>query len=206
MRKDGSAPQTSVAELARDAMTRGLEALAAHSSSNPGGIQCLAAALKWLDRAHRLAPLDANTAVTLASACVANDPARAVALFHSVAQQHDVRQAWLGLVAGYLRLSGPKDAAPPLAVLLSRFAFMPDTAALARAVGGHLPCPGWCAMRSDGRLVIHLASATGRRTRKAVQVFLDGKLLPGTTLPGGWERGRSIDVRIDETPLLGSPI
>ena len=86
-----------------------------------------------------------------------------------------------------------------LARALSRHALASDTAALANQIG-LLSGPGWCALRPDGALEIQL------RTPHRLHVRLDGKLIRGTQLPVGWQRGRIIDVWIGETPLLGSPI
>jgi GT2 family glycosyltransferase len=192
MRHGGPAAPAPVAELARDAMALGLAALASDAAPTE--------ALRWLERAHRLAPQDPNVMLTLASACLADDPARAAALFQGVADRHDVRQAWLGLGVARLRLAGADAAAGPVAALLSRFAFAADSVALAEAVGGRPDSPGWCALRSDGRLEIHAAAAA------PTHVLLDGKRLRGVALPAGWERHRTIEVRAGDVPLFGSPI
>jgi GT2 family glycosyltransferase len=176
--------------LARDALRQGLDALAANDRTN---------ALRWLERAHRILPHDPSAALALAGACLADDPARAASLFGQVADRYDARQAWLGLAVARLRLFGPEDAARPLATALSRHALAPDTEDLAGAIG-LATGPGWCALRSDGRLEI--------QPRDAGKIFvrLDGKGVRGVTLPARWRRGRLIDVRIGDTPLLGSPI
>jgi GT2 family glycosyltransferase len=186
MQGGGSGAEPPVAALARAAITQGLDRLAANDTTS---------ALRWLERAHRLVPLDSNVTLTLASACMADDPARAAALFQDIADRYDVRQAWLGLAAARLRLAGPDEAAVPLAVVLSRHIYSPDIAGLAETIGNR---PGWCALRSDGGLEIH-ASAPAK-------IFLDGKPIRGTTLPRGWQQSRKIDVRIGDVPLLGSPI
>jgi GT2 family glycosyltransferase len=159
--------------------------------------------MPWLERAHRLVPADPNVTLTLASACLANDPTRAALLFQSVADQYDIRQAWQGLAAARLRLVGPDEAAEPLAVVLSRFAFMPETNSLAEAIGSRRGSPGWCGLRADGTLEIHVPEALGMA---AIDVSLDGKPVWGAVLPAGWERGRTIEVRIGGVALLGSPI
>jgi len=198
MPQGGSEAEPSVATLARAAMTRGLEALAAPSSAGAA-----ISGLRWLERAHRLVPHDPNAALALASACLAHDPARAATLFQGVADKHDIRQAWLGLAAARLRLAGPDNAAEPLAVVLSRYAFTPDVMPLAQTIGCRPGSPGWCALRPDGGLEIHVATP---RQSSAAQVLLDGAPVPRATLPAHWQRGRMIDVRIAGDPLLGSPI
>ena len=182
-------------------MISGLEALAAGASAGAG-----ISGLAWLERAHRLVPHDPNAALTLASACLARDPARAATLFQGIADKHDVRQAWLGLAAARLRLAGPDNAVEPLAVVLSRYAFMPDVMPLAQTIGRRPGCPGWCGVRPDGGLEIHPATPHQLNTGGAVRVLLDGKPVRGARLPAHWERGRTVEVRLGERPLLGSPI
>ncbi|HEY4045160.1 MAG TPA: glycosyltransferase [Rhodopila sp.] len=168
-------------------MERGVAALAARDRQM---------ALRWLDRAHRLVPNDPNATLTLATACLEADPHRAASLFADVAQTYDTRQAWLGLAAARLSVAGPEAAAEPLAAVLSRHAFLPDAAALARQIGGR----GWCGLRPDGTLEIH-ATKSG-----LVRVTLDGRPVRGRKLPANWAQGRSIEVRDGEKHLLGSPI
>jgi GT2 family glycosyltransferase len=181
-------PESAVVALVRIAMDRGLAALAERDAVS---------ALRWLDRAHRLVPHDPNTKLTLAAACLGTDPYRASALFAEVAEIHDVRQAWLGLAAARLRLTGPDAAAEALAAVLSRHAFTPDTAGLAHQIASHT---GWCGVRSDGGLEVHPA------TSDAVRVTLDEKPVRGTKLPAGWARGRAVEIRCAGAHLLGSPI
>ena len=171
----GYSTASAVAALARTAMNQALAALAANDKP---------AALRWLQRAHRLVPHDSNTTLTLASTCLTLDPVRAASLFLDILERYDVRQAWLGLTAARLLLGEPDSAAKSLAAVLSRHAFTSDVRPLAEQIGAAPPSPGWCALRSDGVLEIHAA------TPKAVQVILGGKPIRGTTLPIGWERAR----------------
>src|SRR4051794_16265015 len=182
-----TAAEAAVVALARTAMERGLAALAAQDT---------AAARRWLDRAHRLVPGDPNAKLTLATACLAIDPARAASLFADVAENHDVRQAWLGLAAARLRDSGPAAAAEPLGALLSRHAFAADSAGIANQIGAGM---GWCGLHPNGRLEIHPPR------RGPAQVTLDGRSMHGMTLPAGWARGRIIAIQQGDTHLLGSP-
>ena len=187
----GHGTESPALALARTAMTRGLAALADNDRES---------ALRWLERAHRLVPHDPNTTLTLAGVWLALDPVRAASLFLDILERHDVRQAWLGLTAARLRLAESDQAAKSLAAVLSRHAFASDTRPLAKQIGFAPGSPGWCALRSDGTLEIHAA------TPNQVRVVLDGKPVRGTTLPTGWERGQTIDVRSGDRPLLGSPI
>jgi GT2 family glycosyltransferase/glycosyltransferase involved in cell wall biosynthesis len=177
--------ESAVVALARIAMQHGVAALAARDSNT---------ALRWLERAHRLVPQDANTKLTLATAVLATDPDRAASLFADVAGKHDVRQAWLGLAAARMRQAGPEAAAKPLAILLSRHAFVSDTSALADQIAKS----GWCALRPDGGLQVHAVMP--------FQVTLDGRPIRGRKLPADWVRGRTIEVRHGDAHLLGSPI
>ena len=226
MPQGGAGAEPTVAALARAAMAHGIGALADLSPDSRAAPNTISP-LRWLERAHRLVPLDPNATLSLASACFADDPARAEALFAGIAGKHDIRQAWLGLAAARLRLTGPDDAAAPLAVVLSRYAFTADTVDLIDAIGCRRGSPGWCALRPDGRLEIHTsrdhlqkavspdhaqkpAAARARDTSAAsangLRILLDGKPVPAMRLPAGWKLGRTIDVRIDGVPLLGSPI
>jgi GT2 family glycosyltransferase/glycosyltransferase involved in cell wall biosynthesis len=229
-------PEPSVAALARAAMAKGLELLAASDGQ----------AVRWLERAHRLLPGDPNAVLSLASACLAGDPARAQALFADIAAKYDIRQAWLGLAAARLRLAGPAAAAEALAAALSGHVFDSGTAPLANRIALSDGFAGWCGLTSDGKLVIRTASD------EAVEVSLDGNVLsdpslpssrhdpalrhgpacpghlsrqgagtggqdkPGhddgvghdalITLPDGWSAGRRVFARAGGRALLGSPI
>ena len=250
-RKGGNEAEPSAAVLARAAMAQGLNPLAGNSPLS---------ALRWLERAHRLVPRDPNVTLALASACLALDPAQAASLFQVVLDRHDVRQAWLGLASARLRLAGLDEAAIPLAVALSRHAFSAEAAGLAETIGCRPGSPGWCALRPDGGLEIHVSTnaaqvtmalkgrtierdhpgrncvriqpssswpgvlarpdkpghdevegrsqvaGQGEKNLGGAQVFMDGNPVHGTILPANWERARTIDVRIDGVPLLGSPI
>lgn len=177
--------------LARAALARGRQALASQDH---------ATALRWLDRANRLVPQDPNAALALASACLASDPARAEALFATVAEKYGVRQAWAGLAAARLSLVGPVDAASALACALSRHALAPETTALADRIAVPSGHGGWCGLASDGTLAIH------QGTPGAIHVLLDGKPLRGKRLPPGWASATRIEVFAAGPPLLGSPI
>jgi GT2 family glycosyltransferase len=177
-----------VVTLARAAMASGVAALTAGDTGS---------ALRWLERAHRLVPHDTNTTLTLASACLATDPARAASLFGGVVEKYDVRQGWLGLAAARCRLNQPEQAKVALAAVLSRHAFVPDAASLAEQIGGR---SGWCGLRADGGLEIHAVPAD------RVRILLDGKPVRGKRLPAGWARGRTVEVRVGGTNMLGSPI
>ena len=191
MWESGTGEERPVIVLARTAIANGLEALAVND---------LRVALRWLERAHRLVPLDPNATLALASACLAHDPARAALLFQSVADKHDVRQAWVGLAAARFKVDGPEAAEQPLANVLSRHAFAPDIAVLVNAVALRPGSSGWCALKSDCQLLIQALVPA------KVRVRVDEIAIHGTKLPAGWNSLRTIDARVGDIPLLGSPI
>jgi GT2 family glycosyltransferase len=226
MKRDGKDPavlygsadivvaEPAVVALARSALTSGYAALSVNDR---------VAALRWLDRAHRLVPHDPNTTLALASVLAATAPARARELFQRIAINHDVRQAWLGLAAAHLRLTHPAEAGVALATMLSRHAFEPDAAMLAQQIVDGSGSAGWCGLRSDGMLEIHapgdrMRDIPGNRIRVIpgdritvipgdwITVMVDGQPIRGRVLPAAWERARTVEVRSGDTHLLGSPI
>ena len=56
-----------------------------------------AEARRWLERACRLLPHDDTLALALATACLGQHDAKAVALFANLAARHDRREVWAGL-------------------------------------------------------------------------------------------------------------
>jgi hypothetical protein len=179
-----------VAALARSAMTQGGVAMAANK---------LDVALRWLDRAHRLVPQDPNVILALATACLGDDPERAVRLFGTVLKKHDVRQAWVGLAAAFLRMGRPTEAREPLSNALARHAFAPDIVSVADQIAGISGSAGWCSVTSSGDLIV-------RPPSDSTEIRLDGEPMGGTKLPRGWSEGRRVDVLVDGRQALGSPI
>ena len=180
--------ETQVASLARSALDEGLAALAR---------QDVQAAVRWLDRAHRLVPRDPNVTLTFASACLLRDPAKAQVLFTELLATHDIRQGWLGLAAARLRLAGAEMAAEAMATALSRHMFVSDAISLAEQIG---QATGWCGLRPDGSLELH-PSGSG-----PIELSLDGTPVHGGVLPAGWRQARALSVSQNDRPLLGSPI
>ena len=181
--------------LARDALARGQASLAAGDSEN---------AVRWLDRACRLAPNDRGLTLALAAAWVSRDPGLAASLFARVIETEDLREAWLGLATARLRLGDAAGAAAALGRALQRHAPDPGlgtaTLGVAEAVVHAADAPGWCALQGDGTAVI--------RTRLPgdVALSLDGRPCSGPKLPSGWEQARQLSVCLGRRPLLGSPI
>ena len=188
-------PADDTVALARDAQLQGQQALVAGDG---------AAAMRWLDRAHRLAPHDGTVTLALAAACLRRDTARAAALFLAVAEAEDVRAAWLGLAAARLSLGDAAGAAEALADALARHVPETGVEALADAIVGAAGAAGWCGIGSDGHVVI--GGLIGGRTSGAVQIMLDGKPCAGPALPRAWTRAHEVTVRAGGRHLLGSPI
>ena len=164
-------------------MERGqAEAIAGHSEE----------ALRWLERACRLAPRDQALLLALAAACLGKDNARAEGLFAAICASDDVGEAWLGLATARRLLGDPGGAAEALAAALRRRVIDSPTAALAEAIAHDLGVPGWCGVASGGQIRVELSS------------------LPACGRGGGWRsrrRGNLLHVVArDGQELLGSPL
>jgi GT2 family glycosyltransferase len=167
------------------------------------------AALRWLDRAARIAPDDPTVALALAATCLERDNARAAILFRGVARARDVRQAWLGVAVAELNLADPGAAVEALGEALSRHAGASDADLAAEAIVSAAEATGWCSMSGDGRVAIGL-----RRSVKSLAAALDGKVLRlggrrrggVLKLPASWATARRLRVRADGRDLVGSPI
>ncbi len=172
-------------------------------------------ALRWLERAHRLAPEAATVSFPLAMARMScGDPHGAISLLLPLLQQHDFRDGWVALAAARRAAGSHDEAAFAIGEALSRNA--PDEAVhgllgqVARAAGW----PGWCGLSGDGTL--HLdrppTPGSGRTGRDALSVRLDGAPVRlrarknRIVLEGAWSQGRRLEVSRGGRPLLGSPI
>jgi GT2 family glycosyltransferase/glycosyltransferase involved in cell wall biosynthesis len=167
-----------------------------------------ATAIAWLDRACRLMPHDRTFTLSLATHCLGVDDARAAALFATVIETNDVREAWLGLAHAHHRLGDAEPAAAALQEALSRHAVLQASETLAREIAAAVGAPGWCGLATGNRLLVRAAVASPR-----VELLLDGRALPsravpaaGLALPRLACSGRVLAVRIDGRELLGSPI
>jgi GT2 family glycosyltransferase/glycosyltransferase involved in cell wall biosynthesis len=166
-------------------------------------------ALRWLDRAARIAPDDLTIALALAAACLERDNARAAALFRDVTRRQDVRQAWLGLAVAALRLADPAAAAEALGRALSRHVSAPDANLAADAIAGAVGAPGWCSVSGDGRLLVALRRPVGLLAAALDDnpLRLAGESSRGTRrLPAEWLVADQLHVVADGCDLLGSPI
>ncbi len=170
-----------------------------------------ASALRWLDRAARLAPDDLTIALALAACCLGHDKTRAVALFARIAEAVDVREAWSGLAIAELQRGDMAAAVRALAHCLARHAGVPALFVPAEAIAAAAGAPGWCAVSGAGRLTLGLLAPA-----RAVAVSLDGTRVDWSDrqdglrrelqLPSRWAAARRLDVRAGARALIGSPI
>ena len=158
----------------------------------------VAGAVRWLDRAARLAPGDPVIALVLGAACLAGEPGRAAALFASVPAEVRPREGWWGLVAARLALGDAAGAAEALGWVLARFVMRGEWVGLAAAAVRAAGAAGWCGVGS-GDLVVVEASESG-----AVVGRLDGRRVALEGLTAG--AGRLLDMRAGGVALLGSPL
>ena len=181
--------------LARQAQQHGQQALITGDN---------AAALRWLDRAHRLAPDDGTLTLALASACLRRDDVRAAALFLTIAEAEDVREAWLGLAAARLSLGDASGAADALANALTRHvpaaSLLTKDGSLADAIARSAGTAGWCGITGNGQLVVRLG------TSGVAEIRLDGRRCAGPALPRAWAQAAEVTVCVGDRHLLGSPI
>jgi GT2 family glycosyltransferase len=165
-----------------------------------------AAAIKWLDRACRLAPHDRTFTLALATHCLGADDSRAATLFAKVLETNDVREAWFGLAHARLRLGMIEQAAEALHHALSHHALLSGCDGLARQIVAALGAVGWCGLATGNRLLV--GAGAGKP-----ELILDGKILKavsvparGIVLPKLAGSGRSLAVRIGGRDVLGSPL
>jgi GT2 family glycosyltransferase/glycosyltransferase involved in cell wall biosynthesis len=167
-----------------------------------------AGAIAWLDRACRLSPGDRTYTLVLATNCLHVDPARAADLFATVTETDDVREAWVGLAASWLRQGDAARAAAALRAALSRHALLPGSEGLADGIAAAVEAPAWCGLATGNRLVVRAANGPA-----PLSLTLDGRTLPapripadGMALPKAAGTGQWLAVRIGGREALGSPI
>ncbi|HTU56075.1 MAG TPA: glycosyltransferase [Acetobacteraceae bacterium] len=168
----------------------------------------LARARRWFDRAHRLAPREDRIALSLAMARLRAGEGEGRTLLAGVANRHDLRAVWVALAGAHRRAGDDAAAAAALGRALAGHVWTrpeADAAVILEAVAAAAGHPGWCALGSDGTLLLGAAAAKG------VALTLDGKPVPRPVgrrmkLPEGWERHRLLSVSVDGNDLLGSPI
>ena len=160
-----------------------------------------AEALRWLERAYRMAPKNGTITVALAGALLqAGDAGRAAGLFRPLAEGFAMPEAWAGLAACLLRLGDLDGAVAAVAAGLQCGVPMGSLPVLAAAVAREAGLPGWVGLDGDG----WLHAGPGRLGT----VLLDGVAVrPAWTrlrgrLPAGW-RGAGV---VEAPGWLGSPL
>jgi hypothetical protein len=146
-------------------------------------------------------------ALTLASACLGQDDARAAEIFARLATRYASREAWTGLAVSRRNLGDLKGAAEAVSRALATL--VPDTTLtdVANMLARQLAAPGWCGLTVDGVLGVHVINSPHR-----IDLEIDGrprgKLCAGTSaLPSAWWRGaHKVGVIADGVHLLGSPL
>ena len=181
----------------------------------------LVTAQRRLERACRLAPKNPVPVVSLAAVLLQRRAPDAARLFARVAQEYDLREAWLGLAAARRLDRDPDGAAAALAQALARGAPSPDVAFVgaATAIAQDAGAVGWAGLHSNGRVVVSLVenhAAPGRLviTLDGVRVTLarqtrrsgdTGRLVSGQ-LPDNFAAAQRLEVKLGGRALLGSPI
>ncbi len=201
---DREDPAKAAARNAQEAWLRGQAALSAGDTD---------AALRWLDRAARIAPEDDTIALGLATACLGRDNARSARLFARVAEVRDVREAWFGLAVARLGCGEADGSAAALGQALARHVAPADVAVTADAVVRAAGAAGWCAVSREGVLTVALAEAG------TLAVSLDGVSVNSLTkaarlggtpivrrLPAAWRTASRLEVAAGGRGLIGSPI
>lgn len=200
---DGLEEAARQSQLIRDAFVRGQAALAAGDKVD---------AVRWLERAHRLAPRDGTITLVLASAAIGYDNPRAAAWFDAVLASSDVRDAWFGLATARLLMGDLSAARAAIAEVLSRHMVWADIIGLADQVARASSAAGWCGLTSTGVLVVQ---PVGLRSKNLpVDIRIDGALLEGPDawqLPATWPRAGSLTVTeggngSQRRHFIGSPI
>jgi GT2 family glycosyltransferase/glycosyltransferase involved in cell wall biosynthesis len=177
-------------ELAQSALRQGDALLAA---GDPAG------ALRWLERAGRIALNDDTVTLSRALALLALGDPGATTLLESLSRRHDVREVWLGLADCRRREGSLSAAAAALAHALSGhlLADLPAIEATADAIAARAGAAGWCGLLDDGTVLVRPTSGGD------VVVLADGAACRAGRAPPG---ARSITVTRGGRHLLGSPI
>ena len=162
-----------------------------------------AAAVRWFDRAHRLAPKEDRITLSLALALLSEGDPTAAALLGEVTEHRDLKAAWLALAVAQHRVGNTPAAAEALGSALSGHAWKRDEAAGAETlvrIAANTGRPGWCALAGGGALLV------GPERLRGVAMSLDGRAWAQRRLPAGWEQARELVVSAGGRELLGSPI
>ena len=133
--------------------------------------------VRWLERAHRMLPLDGMIAVSLAGALLGEGLLeRAAGLFAAVAERHGIVEGWAGLATCAHLMGDAGRAERALGEALRVNVPTETLVRLALAVAGER---GWCGLMTEGVLVAG-PGVPGR-------VLLDGQAVDVV-----WEGGRGV--------------
>ncbi len=188
---------TEAAEIVRltaqvaDAFARGQRALDQHDKRE---------AIKWLDRAHRLAPKENLVSLALASALLAEDTARAALLFQDLVESTGIQDARLGLIAARFLTGDIAGARQALAAALSQQVPRADLADLADRVVQAAGAPGWCGFNQDGTVAVHALVST------PLDMRIDGVAFAGIFTPETARTADRVTIMSRGTHLIGSPL
>ncbi|MBN8929007.1 MAG: hypothetical protein BGO51_01370 [Rhodospirillales bacterium 69-11] len=182
--------------LARAARDRGIAALAGRN---------LAEALRWLDRAHRLVPRDPNVALTLGSALIGEDTARAVTLLTELAAELRIREAWQALATAQMVAGDPVAGAASMAEALRHGVAAPEMAALATELARRAGAPGWVGITAEGALALETIDPGDAGAGRLV-LRLDGRVLRDRPGVAPLLKGSRLEAAVGARPLLGSPL
>ncbi|MBE7210380.1 MAG: glycosyltransferase [Gluconacetobacter diazotrophicus] len=190
-------------ERAQEAFRRGREA-------TERGLDDLA--LRWLERAHRLAPDAPAVIFPLAVARAgAGDPHGAAALLRPLLKRGEFREGWVMLAAACRAAGDLPGAAAALQRALSGHAPDPAAFELMTAVALAAGRSGWCGLRGDGSVLVD-GTEPDRDGWRGLAMTLDGMPVAGAGKRGGgplprrWRAARELAVFRNGAALLGSPV
>lgn len=161
-------------------------------------------ALRWLERARRLAPTDLMIGLFLAITYVrVGTPANALPLLRDVVTRGPTREAWFALAGAAHDAHDLPQAETALKTGLSGFRLPADLSfgTLADKIATATGRPGWCGLRADGKVEIRAAAGHAK-----VTLMLDGGKLRRGALITPADGGTQLSVTAAGTHLLGSPI
>ncbi|CAI9120958.1 glycosyltransferase [Brytella acorum] len=181
---------------AQDAFARGQAAISSGRTRD---------AAFWLDRAARMARHNPNVLFSLALAQLGLERwADLLATADQLLARFRFREALCLRVVALIRLRRFIEADATLGEALSGFAPTAEMAALATEIASMLDHAGWCGASNTGEV--------RGGAQAPVRWRLDGRGRWSTvpcfpfTLPDRWIRAERLEVRLGNTPLLGSPI
>jgi glycosyltransferase involved in cell wall biosynthesis len=196
----GPAPETASSAASAWALVALEAGQAALAAGRP------AEAVRWFDRAHRLAPGEPIAVFLRATALLQlRDPA-ALPLLRDLAALHDVREVWAALATAARQAGDAGLAETAMASALGRHTLLPALGPAASAVAEMAGWPGWCGVSANGTLHVgldHPGKLEIRLDGCSIPVRLRGGVQP---LPHGWQSVRQLTVGHSGQELLGSPI